>query len=667
MPNLRGAGDGETVRICTGIACAPGWVVALKHLIAHAKGADSDPFMKKPLATSSILACALILASPDLVVAQGGYWVQLEAHLGSQSARQALERHVMQDRVVSVRQMASGWYALVKGPYVTRAEATSSRRSLLSRPGIRHDIFVADGTLYLERAYTDLPTSEHSMRSEQPGAVLRAVLALHAAFPEATDSAGEPDITSRQSVTASGATEQIGASAAGSLPTTGAPVQAETGTPSHAPLDVGQPDQANLEEGLFALEQRLLGRISALEVNLSQEREVLHQALRRIEAIESREQPRAPAGDAVGSNTQDDTAARPSAASGDLNEPDAPSVADESDDRMLPEGAGPADPAVADETLAEARRTERALSRDERASIQAALAWFGHYALDIDAAFGAGTRRAMAGWQRAQGLQETGVLTTMQRARLLQDHADAMRETAVSELVPPPQRRMPPDGRGADVPPVAPRDLQPGQTIPGPARFRSGFFVDAQGTVVTTAEALSGCTRVTIDEAYSVNVHLLDEAAGIAVITPQTPLVPLAFARFASNEPQVDTVVRVAGFSYQNTLTRPAITLGQLGSMAPLNGENSLHHLVAQVRPGDAGGPVFDETGAVIGMLLPRPGDPEGQVPDETNFALSASAVMQALERADRRAAFSQHNTAISTQELLRISADLTVLVSCGA
>lgn len=77
------------------------------------------------------------------------------------------------------------------------------------------------------------------------------------------------------------------------------------------------------------------------------------------------------------------------------------------------------DPEPIDETPAQARASERDLSREERAKLQEALKWAGFYGGAIDAAFGRGTRGAMARWQEAQGDQPTGILTTRQRGELL--------------------------------------------------------------------------------------------------------------------------------------------------------------------------------------------------------------------------------------------------------
>ena len=72
------------------------------------------------------------------------------------------------------------------------------------------------------------------------------------------------------------------------------------------------------------------------------------------------------------------------------------------------------------QTTAEARRSERLLSREDRALIQTALEDAGAYDGPIDAAFGPGTRRAMAVWQAANGYEATGVLTTAQRVALVE-------------------------------------------------------------------------------------------------------------------------------------------------------------------------------------------------------------------------------------------------------
>ena len=79
-----------------------------------------------------------------------------------------------------------------------------------------------------------------------------------------------------------------------------------------------------------------------------------------------------------------------------------------------------------EETPAEARASERAMTRDERELVQIALRWEGFYNSSIDASFGPGTRRAMSAWQENARFEPTGVLTTNQRRQLLEGYLNAL-------------------------------------------------------------------------------------------------------------------------------------------------------------------------------------------------------------------------------------------------
>ncbi|MEZ5750859.1 MAG: trypsin-like peptidase domain-containing protein [Paracoccaceae bacterium] len=218
---------------------------------------------------------------------------------------------------------------------------------------------------------------------------------------------------------------------------------------------------------------------------------------------------------------------------------------------------------------------------------------------------------------------------------------------------------------GAAMSTVSRMDLLSGLEVRRPERSRTGFFVDATGTVVTVSEAVSGCDRVTIDEAYRAEVLTNDPALGVAVLRPLDPLVPLAFAQFSTAQASINSEVRLSGFSYQDTLTRPILTFGTLGDVTGLNGETDLRRLTITAQEGDVGGPVFDASGAVMGMLLPRPETPGRILPEDVNFAASSDAIAALLQQAGRSASQSRAPVPMTAEMLTRVSADLTVLVSC--
>jgi len=88
-----------------------------------------------------------------------------------------------------------------------------------------------------------------------------------------------------------------------------------------------------------------------------------------------------------------------------------------------------------EETPNEARAGERRLTREDRARLQVALRWEGFYNSTIDASFGPGTRRAMAAWQTANGFEATGILTTLQRAALVDGYLGVLDTLAMAPII----------------------------------------------------------------------------------------------------------------------------------------------------------------------------------------------------------------------------------------
>jgi len=207
--------------------------------------------------------------------------------------------------------------------------------------------------------------------------------------------------------------------------------------------------------------------------------------------------------------------------------------------------------------------------------------------------------------------------------------------------------------------------LLSGLEVKTPILSRSGFFIDAAGTVLTTVEAVAKCGRITIDRDIDAVVKIADAATGIAVLTPAQPLAPSAFAQFQTNAVRLGSEIAVAGYSYEAKLPAPVLSFGTLEEDKGLNGEPDIARLSIALLPGDAGGPVVDQTGAVIGMALPALIDGAKLLPDGVGFAASSAAISAVLTKAGLVASISSQ-TAVSTPDALNAAAlGMTVLVSC--
>ncbi|MDU8926065.1 trypsin-like peptidase domain-containing protein [Alisedimentitalea sp. MJ-SS2] len=207
-------------------------------------------------------------------------------------------------------------------------------------------------------------------------------------------------------------------------------------------------------------------------------------------------------------------------------------------------------------------------------------------------------------------------------------------------------------------------DLVSGLEIRRPKLSRSGFYVDNQGTVVTTAQAVEACEKITIDGDHEAQVIHADSAHGIAVLRATDTLAPAAIASLRQGDPRLQSEVAVSGFSYEGVLGSPTLTFGRLSDIKGLSGETELKRLALNALPGDAGGPVFDDGGAVMGMLLPA-ADGGRKLPEDVSFAMNSETLRAVLDAAGITAQGAEATGPIAPEDLTREARDMTVLVSC--
>jgi len=208
-------------------------------------------------------------------------------------------------------------------------------------------------------------------------------------------------------------------------------------------------------------------------------------------------------------------------------------------------------------------------------------------------------------------------------------------------------------------------DLLAGLEIRKPSLSRSGFFVATDGTVLTTSEVVNQCSQITINRDTEAEVIFTDDTLGITALRPKTPLAPNMIADLRDGAARIQSDVVVAGFPFEGVLNEATLTFGRLEDIRGLNGEDALQRLSLLAEPGDAGGPVFDISGAVIGLLAPATSPAGQQLPEITRFATRSTAIIDLLFTNNISPTAPSSDTPIAPEDLTTRATNMTVLVSC--
>jgi S1-C subfamily serine protease/peptidoglycan hydrolase-like protein with peptidoglycan-binding domain len=207
-------------------------------------------------------------------------------------------------------------------------------------------------------------------------------------------------------------------------------------------------------------------------------------------------------------------------------------------------------------------------------------------------------------------------------------------------------------------------DLVSGLAIRTPRLSRSGFYVAPNGTVLTSADAVESCQRITVDGDFDASVVSVDAGTGLALLRPVEALSPVSIAAFQSQLPRLHADIAVAGYPFEGALNAPTLTFGKLSDTRGLGGEQNLFRIDSDTLSGDVGGPIMDSTGAVIGILAPL--DLQGRaLPKGVGFGVRSSAMGAILNDAGISPIQTLSRNSIAAEDLSLVAADMTVLVSC--
>jgi len=169
-------------------------------------------------------------------------------------------------------------------------------------------------------------------------------------------------------------------------------------------------------------------------------------------------------------------------------------------------------------------------------------------------------------------------------------------------------------------------------------RFGSGFYVTAQGHILTNNHVVEGCKTLATRDGKPLIVVDRDVKSDLALLKADTT--PDVVATFRTGQaPKSGDAVVVFGYPLPDILSSEGnVSTGVISATAGLGDDIRFIQISAPVQPGNSGGPLMDASGHVIGVVVAkldalRLAHLTGDVPQNVNFAVHWSEVRAFLDR----------------------------------
>ena len=174
--------------------------------------------------------------------------------------------------------------------------------------------------------------------------------------------------------------------------------------------------------------------------------------------------------------------------------------------------------------------------------------------------------------------------------------------------------------------------------VPTPPRGPSsgtGFYVNADGAVLTNAHVVEGCTRLSVDGSPA-RLLVISEDVDLAVIDPGGFGIDDTWLTFADEHPGLNSDVTVAGYPLHGLLGGLNVTRGAISSLRGFRGDDTTLQISAPVQPGNSGGPAVDQGGNVVGVVVSKldavhVADAIGDIPQNINFVIRGDVAQTML------------------------------------
>lgn len=209
------------------------------------------------------------------------------------------------------------------------------------------------------------------------------------------------------------------------------------------------------------------------------------------------------------------------------------------------------------------------------------------------------------------------------------------------------------------------------------ASFGTGFVVSPNGHVVTNNHVIKGCTgdikgNLTGDAAMTLRVVSSDANNDLALLQAPSTTTFKEFARIRDRSIRSGDSIVAIGFPFHGLLTSDfTVTTGIVSSLSGLRNDSRFLQISAAVQPGNSGGPLFDTTGQIVGVVTGkldglRIAAATGSIPENINFAIKTGALRDFLDNSVVPYQTAEPKGELKTTDIAGNARPYTMLISCN-